>query len=297
MKLQYLFGAMALALPLLASVPASADVIDLTANGGGNILIKFNNYASFGNLSGNNLQVSSTNFGTFQVTSIIQNGKSLYAAPSGSGDYILGVFSGITVSSISGSPPTVTTGNSGGMFSFYQISQAQLSAHRLDPSNVLSSVFGQGTGGYAVAGCATNTQCYHGITDVGGTNYLNFSLVPGADVAGDSLSATLNTLTVPITGSAGGYGDITGGAAQPQFVTGGFTTALGTKADVHFADEFCPNGSGGQCSPTVGNWANESYDPANAIVVPEPGSLVVLGGALLSLGLFRGRKRKNKIRR
>jgi hypothetical protein len=292
-------GAMLVAGPLLFGGSAFADVIDLTTGGGGSIQIKFNNFESFGDLGpGGALQVGSTNFGVFEVTSIGQNGLSLYSAPtaSSSDDYIIGVFNGITVASISGSASNINTGNSGGAFDFYEVSKAELTSHGFNANNIYASIFAQGTGGYAAAGggCTTNSLCYNGITNVGATNYLDFTLVPGADAAGDTLSASLSTTIVPTTGSAGGYGDIIGGAAAPQFLRGTLTTALGTKADVHFADEFCPNGSGGQCTPGVGNWEQESYDPANAtITAPEPGSVPLLGSALLALG-FVGYLRRSK---
>jgi hypothetical protein len=296
MKFRYPLGAMLLVAPLLLGGSAFADVIDLTTDGGGSILIKFNNFESFGNLSSSGaLQVGTTNFGVFEVTNITKNGASLYSAPStsSSGDYILGVFNGITVTSVGGSGTNLNTGNSGGVFGFYEVSKADLTSHGLNANNIYSSIFGQGTGGYAAAGCSVNTPCYHGITDVGATDYLNLSLVPGADAAGDTLAASLSTTSVPVTGSAGGYGDITGGAADTQFVKGTFTTGVGTKADVHFADEFCPNGSGGQCTPHVGNWQQESFDPANATVVPEPRSIALFGSALLALSFVGYRRRGN----
>jgi hypothetical protein len=293
---------MLVAAPFILGGPAKADIIDLTAGGGGSVQIKFNNYESFGNLGpGGTLQVGSTNFGVFEVTSIVQNGGSLFSAPpltgpGSTGDYIIGVFSGITVSSISGVSPNLNTGNSGGVFNFYEVTQAELSSGGFNPHNILSSVFGQGTGGYAAAGggCTTNAQCYNGITNVGAADFLNFKLVPGANAAGDTLSVQLNTTSVPVTGSANGFGDITGGVGAPQFTTGTFTTGIGTKADVSFADEFCPNGSGGQCTPGVGNWSNESFDPASATVAaPEPGSVTLLGSALLALGFVGYLRRRS----
>jgi hypothetical protein len=180
MKSRWLLGSVLLGAPLLFGSPASADVIDLTGGGAGDISIKFNNYESFGNLDASgNLQVGSTNFGTFQVSSIIKDGATLYAAPA-IGDtttpYLLGVFSGITVTSITGAAPNINTGNTGGVFQIFQVTKAQLTSAGLNANNLLTlanSLFNQGTGGYGAAGCAVNTQCYHGITDVGGIDYLD----------------------------------------------------------------------------------------------------------------------------
>ena len=83
------------------------------------------------------------------------------------GQFIEGVFNGITVTSVTGSPPNFTNTNSGGVFNFW------LTSANFDPS--------QGTGGYTAAGggCVAGGLCYNGITNTGGTNILNVDLVRG----------------------------------------------------------------------------------------------------------------------
>ena len=281
------------AAPLLVGAPAFANIIDLGGTGGGVVTIGFQNYKSFGNLStAGAIQVGSTNFGIFEVQSIELNGNGLFTP--GPGGYLLGVFSGITVTSISGVAPNINTTNTGGVFSIYEVTGAQIAAHGgLGLGLSTTALVNQGTTGYANAGCAVNTQCYNGITNVGGVDVLDFQLVPGADLGGSTLVASLKTNTFPPTGSASGFADVTGGTLAPDFTRGVLTTALGTKADLTIADNFCPNGSGGNCFRKRGNWDDQSFDPVRGLLVPEPESLALLGTGLLSLG-FLGYRRQKK---
>jgi hypothetical protein len=289
MKFRFWIAASCVVTPLVAGTPAFADVIDLGTTGG-RAVMGFNDYESFGNLDGNgNLQRNSTNFGVFEVTSITVNGNSTYAP--GPGGYLLGVFSGITITAINGTSPNFNTQNSGGTFSIYNVTDTQLST----VGQNIGTIFAQGTSGYGSAGggCAVNMQCYNGITNVGGTNVLDFDLVPGADASGSTLVASLDTGEFPPTGNANGFGDITGGTDQPGFFTGVFPTAIGTRADLNLSNEFCPNHAGaGRCQIQVGDWDNQSFDPVVGNTIPEPGSLALLGGALLGLRFVGFRRQK-----
>ncbi len=158
--------------------------------------------------------------------------------------------------------------------------------------------FAQGTGGYLTGGCsAVNTLCYNTVTNQSGhtTPILTMDLIPGADTADPTatLVVTANGTTIPLTGTAVGWMDITGGSDAGQFTKRGFTTAIGTPADMSLEDSFCANmaGCAGVIAP-VGNWEQLDSDPVGANVLPEPASLGLLGTALLGFGSWMRRRRR-----
>jgi len=269
---------------------ALADPISLMGYTGP-LTIKFTNYESFSGLGDNGaLQVGTTNFGVFEITSInAGNGGTLPAgtplwSPGGSNGFLVGTFDNITISGIIPNGGGFQTQNTGGNFAIYQTAAL--------PDFTL------GTSAFTVGGCANAAGCYTGISS--GTDVVNYNLTPGADNVNpaDTLFASLTGLTSPATGSASAFGVIDGGSDAAQFGTGGFTTDDATRADLSFHDTFCPNVTAnptGNCSGTptgVGNWAEISNDPVRLLAIPEPTSLALIGAGLLGMGAMRRRLRR-----
>ena len=279
-------AAVGLATSALAIGSAFAAPINLMGYTGP-ISIDFHDYESF---TSSTLAPGDMNFGTFNVINItaqandpaagIVAGQTIWS-PGGSNGFLVGVFNGITVETVT--PNGIggfTTENTGGTFQLYQTSAF--------PS------FSQGTTGYTAAGCGIGTLCYNGITNTGSGPVLTFNLIPGADIVNptSTLQANVSGTTVPVSGSAQGYADLTGGSDEGQFGMAGFTTAIGTPADLSLLDNFCANQAGcsGAIAP-IGNWQQLSNDPIGAAVIPEPSSLLILGSGLLGLGFLRRRRR------
>lgn len=279
MDMRKLLASTAIATTLLAggTLPAAAGALIPLGGFSGPVQLNFDNYESFLTASG---AVSSTpavgdqNFGIFSVYSITTTTSlklPVWSAGTG-GDVLVGVFNGINVKTLTGSGPNVTTTNTGGVFQLYLVPTTEFVAAGGD----------QGTAGYTnAASCAIGGLCYHGITDTAlGQLALTMTLVPGVDGPGVTLTANVNVTTNPPIGSASFDGLVSDSTQFAPNVTG--------------KDSFCPNVIASGCAGADNSsFALASQDPITGSVIPEPGSMALLGSALLSLGVFGRRKKKD----
>jgi hypothetical protein len=280
--------ALGLAAAVAATQAAAAPAFSLSnipAGWDGSIEIKYSNFESF---SGP-LVVGAVNFGVVKITSIVDPGTGDTLWSDGdSGAELTGVFTGITVDTITPSGGQFIVDSTGGLLDIY-----------INPFGAFGAAggFAQGLGGYADALCAPGTLCYDGITNVvGGGTFLNLAFAAVGVVADPTItvSGTFNSLTTPQTGTAQGYMNVVGGPYAANFDSNG---ELGG-SDLFNQNSFCTPGQSGCVSlaaaggaPPAG-WALRSNDPVRGRYIPEPGSLALLGLALLGLAVPGLRKKR-----
>lgn len=292
MKMKATIAATGLALGMLATTANAMPNFELAGGYTGEIEIKFNNMESFTNLGPNGeIQTGSINFGTLQITSVENPSLGSQLWNTGVlGAELTGVFRDITVKTVSPVFAGVDILSTGGVLDIY-----------INPLGSFAAEGGytQGLGGYLSGGCAAvGGACYNGISNIaGGGLFLSLEWVPGVSLLDPTITVagTFTGATLPATGTAQGFLQVTGGAYAGNFDTNGF---LAGTADMFAQNDFCTPGQTGCVSlaagggaPADGGWQLRSNDPVRANFIPEPGSLALIGLGLSALGFASNRRR------
>ena len=262
--------------------------------------------------------VGQQNFGIDVLGNISSSSGGIYGGP-GTGDYLVGVFGGITVgqvvenvfgTTVLAFGPGTTGFASGGVFHVYEIPQSDFSStaafNAFVNATSAAGFAGAGCGGQTVSQVAAGTSfCYDGLTNLANVHdVLDFALQPsynsfqpliGGPVALNSTYTLGASFNSTLTGTANTWANVIGGDDAAQFATHGKINPLGTLTDISLIDDFCPE------SPTCGSiyagqtapgWTVASSDPFSGLGVPEPGTFALLGSGLAGLGFFGSRRRK-----
>lgn len=154
-------------------------------------------------------------------------------------------------------------------------------------------------------GARSGFGSYPTLTD--GSLFLAMELIPGIVVddpntaldegANTTMFQSASAATSPASGDGIFYANVVGGSAMSQFNTNGFTTLLGTEADMIGQFDFkpaltAPGCAGGAVTPAC--WENVLNDPVLGIArVPVPAPILLLGAGALIGGLMASRRRND----
>lgn len=230
----------------------------------GPVTIKYLNWENWTDVdgSGNNSDGDTYN-GLIKVTSIESISGTQLWSPLASGQEITGTIDGLKIDSVTSLPIGYNIQFTGGLIKLYLDSTPENPIPNLiTPAGFLDSdtgnTFLELTYNYGIRPVSTTT----------------------------TQDSIVNYLTNPLSGTGTFYADVTAGDYASMFDSDSFTVFDGSKRDIWASSTISGPGDFG--------FTLNSYDPAKANVVPEPGTMALVGFGLLGL-VIASKRRANKM--